>query len=657
MRGGDPRARRRSRSDGRKEASLQGKREREDFFVDRQPFVPWVFVLALAATPGVASHTHAAVLYVDDSASGAGNGTSWSDAYVALQDALAAAVSGSEIWTAAGTYEPDRGAGQILGDRSATFRLLSGVALYGGFGGHEVSRDERDPALHLAILSGDLARDDLPDWVNHAENSYHVVSAAGVDSTAVLDGFTIQGGHAETSGGQNGAAAGIFLQNANPAIESCTVRGNLAHFGAALGLLPGSPRVSDCRFEGNYAWTGRGGAVYTDTGSRPVFARCRFVANTSRGASGVGDGGAMFNSDGSTVGLAECSFVGNTSTANLPTYSNGGAVCNLGDGMWVENCAFYGNTALQAGAVWTARNVSFVNTIFSGNTSLFGGGLVLFSGNASFVNCDFSRNEADDGGGIAVGWNSTATIRNSILWGNIAWNAPSEFKAQIHKSDATATADFRYSVVQGVFTTEPGEDPPDSTNFPGCTESDPLFVDADGPDNRPGTEDDALALQPGSPAVDAAENASVPVGTVLDFAGAPRFHDDPCAVDVGLGEPPIVDMGALEFPVSSCPGGVGTEQEGAADRSLSALVVSPNPFGEACRIAFRLGSPCAVAVEVHDVTGRLVRRLSWTRLDAGVHEATWDGRDERGVRAPEGGYALRLSAGELIRTGKVILRH
>ncbi len=78
------------------------------------------------------------VLYVDAAATGASDGSSWTDAYTDLQAALAAAVATDEIWVAAGTYRPT-----VAPDRTISIALKNGVGVSGGFDGTETQRDQR----------------------------------------------------------------------------------------------------------------------------------------------------------------------------------------------------------------------------------------------------------------------------------------------------------------------------------------------------------------------------------------------------------------------------------------------------------------------------------------------------------------------------------
>jgi hypothetical protein len=140
-------------------------------------------------------------LYVNSSAAPSGDGETWTTAYRFLQDALSRAGSDpavTEVWVAGGLYEPDRAAANPAGsaDRAATFHLLGGVALYGGFPGQLGQEDDfsvRDLAVWPSILSGDLGRNDGPNYANNGENSYSVVRADSVGPETVLDGFTVRG--------------------------------------------------------------------------------------------------------------------------------------------------------------------------------------------------------------------------------------------------------------------------------------------------------------------------------------------------------------------------------------------------------------------------------------------------------------------------------
>lgn len=131
-------------------------------------------VLAIVAQPAAAQR----VLRVNARATGMENGTSWSAAFCDLQDALTVARPGDEIWVAAGLYTPDRG----TGDRTMSFVLSSGVALYGGFAGWETNREQRDWVKHETILSGDLAGDDGPRDCAEVSNCCREHDAPGCDN-------------------------------------------------------------------------------------------------------------------------------------------------------------------------------------------------------------------------------------------------------------------------------------------------------------------------------------------------------------------------------------------------------------------------------------------------------------------------------------------
>jgi len=80
----------------------------------------------------------------------------------------------------------------------------------------------------------------------------------------------------------------------------------------------------------------------------------------------------------------------------------------------------------------------------------------------------------------------------------------------------------------------------------------------------------------------------------------------------------------------------------------------PNPFERVTTVNYELPAAARVALVVYDATGRRVRTLeSATRL-AGVHAATWDGRDDRGRRVAGGTYFVKLSAGDNAQTRKVV---
>ncbi|MFH1110092.1 MAG: right-handed parallel beta-helix repeat-containing protein, partial [Planctomycetota bacterium] len=487
------------------------------------------------------------VMFVDWRAwEGLNIGTSWRDAFTKLGDALALASSrpgASEIWVARGTYAP----AQRDGDRSATFRLVEGVAVYGGFAGGENTREERDPIGNVTVLSGDLKGDDEPNFVKIQDNSYHVVTSLDTTATTVLDGFTISGGHANVLG-NNDSGAGLINLGGSPVFSNLVFRSNRAiSCGGGMYTARGDPPLSDCTFIGNLAEgiQAGGGGLYNQDGS-PTLTRCLFSGNSS-----YLDGGGMYTSGDPT--LTDCVFESNVPGglvqrgSGSATLTNCVFIGNIGRGLDVRqstivNCRFLGNSGGGAGVFY--GNPTFVNCLFAGNSAGGGGGLYNLGSSPTLVNCVFNGNAATLGSGIHNFLGSRPEITNCIIWGD---------SSPIY-SDTSSTPNLpvvNYSCIQGGWTGAGGI---------GNVSADPLFVDANGSDGMAGTLDDNLRLSPGSPCIDAGANASVPADSLdfdndgnatepipFDFDGRWRFRDDPLTSDTGAGNPPVVDMGAFEF--------------------------------------------------------------------------------------------------------------
>lgn len=152
-------------------------------------------------------------------------GTDWAHAHTNLQEALARADEGDEIWVAKSTpaqpaYFPSVRYPDDPNDpndpRRVTFRIPAGVRVYGGFRGYDHSDPNhpydgeaelalRDPDHNLTILDGDIEQNDDPNQFpfgsTFADNAYHVVFIHGTstvgDAPTKLSGFVIRNGYAD----------------------------------------------------------------------------------------------------------------------------------------------------------------------------------------------------------------------------------------------------------------------------------------------------------------------------------------------------------------------------------------------------------------------------------------------------------------------------
>ncbi len=421
------------------------------------------------------SASGAKTIYVDDDATGANNGSSWAEAYRYLQDALADAnlfEKPIEIRVAQGMYKPDRGAAQTAGNREATFQLISGVTLKGGYAGlSQPDPNARDIELYKTILSGDLNGDDLEvadpcDLLgepSRADNCYHVATGSGTDNSAVLDGFTINAGNADRDEWQgNSSGGGMANHSASPTVVNCTFTTNAAirDGGGMYNYLSSDPKVTGCTFSGNYASHGGGMA---NVHSSPTLDDCAFSENCARW-----EGGGMFNSYNSPT-LTNCTFAANSADSGAgisnfvegsPTLKgctfsrnaaeeNGGGICTdsyanptlddctfswnsanqNGGGMYnhensdsiLTDCVFMENSSGNGGGgMWNSMSSPTLRAcIFTGNSADFGGGMATgFESRPVLLNCTFSGNSAGWGGGMANSWDGILILTNCSFAGN-----------------------------------------------------------------------------------------------------------------------------------------------------------------------------------------------------------------------------------------------
>ena len=218
--------------------------------------------------------------------------------------------------------------------------------------------------------------------------------------------------------------------------------------------------------------------------------------------------------DGFTITMGSANGSSNITVngATIPR-NRGGGISTSGGTNTLDNNNLSGNTAtLFGGGICTEFSTNtLTNNSLSGNTaSNSGGGIYTNGGTTRLTNNSLSGNTSSNGGGILFA-GGTHILTNSIIWGN---------SSGILNGGSTLTV--TYSIVQGGFTGE------------GNLDADPLFVNQ--PPQGLGTSGD-LRLQVCSPAINAGNDAEVPMSITTDLDGNDRIFEG------------TVDMGAYELQV------------------------------------------------------------------------------------------------------------
>jgi predicted outer membrane repeat protein len=401
------------------------------------------------------SQAHA-VCFVNAKAMGSNTGTSWIDAYTDLNSALTDTRCG-EIWVTQGVYTPTKGP-----DRTATFKVMPGQSVYGGFAGTEDSRDKRDFTTNVSVLSGDIDQNDanvattqidLTQADLNGSNSYNVVtmdgvSGASIGAATVLDGFTITGGDAQPSYASLPGGGGLICSGSgaghacNPTLSNLTFKGNRATHGLGGALLldgsyagESSPILSHVTFSGNEGF--EGGAIYANAQYSgrvsPIISGATFSQNSAY------DSGGAMSVNASQKGTSLLTISASIFDSNSCRHS-GGAVSSVSD--------YYGNSTLQISDSLLSRNVT--STDFGSGGAVSAG---AYSGDSavSINRTTFDENQSIEGGALdceGQGYTTcTMNVTNSTFTNNTAQGGGAVFvSAQI---DASSDVEINNSTFSG----------------------------------------------------------------------------------------------------------------------------------------------------------------------------------------------------------------
>jgi len=450
------------------------------------------------------------------------DGLSWATAFTTLQPAIDAAHvdGGGELWVAAGVYGEQRVFVDADTSRNiGALVLRDGVALYGGFAGHETLREHRNILQNRTIIDGSRAREGEP--------ARQVIIGA---SNTVLDGVEVTGGDA---GFRRPIGGGLRLEGVtNVRIANCIFSKNSGRFGGALRVTFSTGVIIErCAFTENRIENVGVPAVYFSD-STANLSDSTFIANEYE--SDRTDGGCVRAERGS-VQVVRCHFERNSGTPlSLQTQDGGGhevRACDFvnndgGEGSGglryiagadavpfaLDRCNFIGNRGgapalrvRETGELETetrnfARYITVRNCSFINNASAWNDDPIVLVGGANFTfeHCTIAGNDCDtsDSGGTimhasqpgSAGEEFPLRVRNSIFW-----NEPSP--AEINPAFAGYTAPFiEDAIVRGGYS---GNDIYDAA---------PQFLDLEFGDFR---------LEPTSPGVDQAQVFSVVANDVF----------------------------------------------------------------------------------------------------------------------------------------------
>ncbi len=546
-----------------------------------------------------------------------------------------------------------------------------------------------------------------------------IMIGTGVDSTTVINGFTIQNGYFVGGAGINctsgsspiitgniitgnavdSAGGGIrCADNSAPLIIDNIIINNTSFLvGAGLSCATNSsPLVTGNMIADNTADFGSAGIVCVGTGTAPVISGNIITGNIGGhwgGGIGAGNNAEPIITDNiitnnsapqaAGIGIERYATIeNNIITGNIADSSGGGIACYTFSSPTITNNTITGNTATMelGGGIWCINNSHPVITdnIITDNTAMWGGGIGC---NELCVPTITENIIADNtairaGGGIECIF-SSAVINDNAITGNHALYGGGIACDQYNSAGiAGNTITNNTAQIGGGISCWMNSSPTIKHNTITENIADSLGFGAG-----------IACTRNSSPVIDsctiAANNGD---GVDCDSSSYPEIHFCNITDNTGFGVSnrwleDTVDAENNWWGHASGPGGVGPgtgdevseyvdydpwltepvnwfdiEEHKPSEPVSTILQINPNPFSKNTDIRYQITDMRNTELKIYDITGRLVKDFSGQLSAIGYQSSVkWDGRDDQSRRLPSGIYFLKFTAGDYKATEKLVL--
>jgi hypothetical protein len=596
-----------------------------------------------------------------------------------IQAGIDAAADGDTVLVAAGTYTGD-------GNRDIDFSGKSIVLI-----------SESGPELTTINCEG-TSRD------RHRGFYFH----CGEDSTAVVDGFTIRGGHAPNGGGircdsssspeiinniiteneayglfGSGAGGGVLCYKSSPSIIYNTISGNLSGWtgGGGIYCWESNSTISHNIISGNSGgdiMTGRIGGGIECYDSNPVVSN-----NTVSGNSGFVGGGIGCTSSSPTIinntisgnsaqfGSGIYCFQSGTTISNtiiaFNSNSAGAVFCDSSDSPVLSCCDVYGN----AGGDWVGdiADHASINGNFSADPLFCDTASGDFRVSSSSP-CLPENNEFNELiGALGLGCSTWTNVSLDIKPGS----CPNPLNARDQSGRGKAvlpaailgTTDFDVRDVDPTSITLNGAGPVrwnyEDVGTPVDKSQDSCACSEEGPD---GFEDLTLKFdrraiisslnpmltnQPGTiPAQAEGFSSANDVSDNWNHPGPPLRDSYVLRVEGQLEDGSAFEgYDCVLLMKHGQPFGPATNEK---PRELELIGNYPNPFNPKTRISFYLPEAAHVRIDIYNALGQRIERLKDDEMESGEHVVEWDGSS-----VASGVYFYRLEVEGYIESRKMLL--